>query len=323
PTCQARPSGAPGTRYTTNCTHLFCKKCCTQFQRDGASTCALQSHSIPRMFSAMTPATSQVPTADPTVPSLRAPDNSAVIPPATPSHNQNRPLRKEHYDRREQAEIQQQILINRRTEAKAAEALSNLTVSILFWKNAGCKPAVIQVPCHTFPHFSLSKCSTAVQRILGINEDPDQLLETFDIEQAAWVLQDHSVSRTLSERISAPKVLYRLPESLEGPSWDDCQNMQEEVDRLVEIAASSGHANWPLKYVTAMADGFNKMSTMKGSLPCRFEASFNANFPKQTYNDNFQAWNAASREVKERYVQAGYSDAGLWKNFRKEVQASF
>jgi hypothetical protein len=91
------------------------------------------------------------------------------------------------------------------------------------------------------------------------------------------------------------------------------------------VASSSGHGKWPLKYVQSMSEGFRKMSTMKGTLHHRFGSSFNTAFPgsNATYHDNEDIWNNAPKHLKDKYIRAGFTDAGLWKDFRKEVKAGF
>lgn len=64
------------------------------------------------------------------------------------------------------------------------------------------------------------------------------------------------------------------------------------------------------------------MSSATSTRRQQFEVSFNAPFPpKATYHDNINIWNAAPQELKDEYIHTGYSDAGLWKNFRREVMA--
>lgn len=97
-----------------------------------------------------------------------------------------------------------------------------------------------------------------------------------------------------------------------------------DVDPALEPA--SRHAHWPLKYVKAMASGFEKMASLKtGKLEDHFAVAFGdlAKFSKPTWNLHSRAWEAASEDLKEQYVEAGYSKNGLWKNFTKEVASSF
>ncbi|KAF8179209.1 hypothetical protein BJ912DRAFT_1062875 [Pholiota molesta] len=97
-----------------------------------------------------------------------------------------------------------------------------------------------------------------------------------------------------------------------------------EAQHQVSLAAapSSAHARWPLKYVVAMAAGFHTMASAPGTRRDQFEAAFGLPFPPTaTYHDNVKVWNAAHQELKEKYMRAGYSDAGLWKHFRREVMA--
>lgn len=95
----------------------------------------------------------------------------------------------------------------------------------------------------------------------------------------------------------------------------------EDEDVLAE-KASSGHAAWPLKYVASMAEGFQQMSTMTGSIRSRFESAFGSKYPgsKATWNTHSSIWEAATKEQKRRYIDAGFSKEGLWKSFRHEVE---
>ncbi len=77
--------------------------------------------------------------------------------------------------------------------------------------------------------------------------------------------------------------------------------------------------------VVPMSEGFKRMATMKGTLASNFEASFNLRFPgsKTTFHENKAVWDAASKELRKEYIRAGYTNRGLWKDFRKEVQSQY
>lgn len=102
-------------------------------------------------------------------------------------------------------------------------------------------------------------------------------------------------------------------------------NSESEDEEIQVLQASSKHASWPLKYVKAMADGFSKMNTMStGTLADHFSGAFeSSHWQKVTWNTHSNIWNAASDELKEKYVEAGFSNAGLWKNFSKDVRAMY
>ncbi|KAF8186275.1 hypothetical protein BJ912DRAFT_852357, partial [Pholiota molesta] len=326
PICGGPPPVHPAIRPASDCTHQFCKKCCQRFQRDGASACMMPSHRIVPTSASAQPASQSHSAPDPTLPSSTidgAIATASGIRLINGSQDFSRPLRLEHYERRANAEIEQQTTVNRATEIKEAETLAKSTVAILYWKELNEARTSIQIACTTFPHFTLARCTPAVKGILGVLDDPDMLLETFDPEQGAWVLQDSSVSRTLS--VGYPKLLYRLPR---GSSWADSTVKTEDGmsnPAAAAVASSSGHGKWPLKYVQSMSEGFRKMSTMKGTLHHRFGSSFNTAFPgsNATYHDNEDIWNNAPKHLKDKYIRAGFTDAGLWKDFRKEVKAGF
>lgn len=134
PICRGPPPVHPGIRVASDCTHQFCKKCCQQFQQDGASECAMKTHSISLTRN---PSLSQSTGPDLTLPAVADSTGIATatgVRLVTGSQDYIRPLRKEHYEARANAEIQQQIVVNRQTETKVAEAISKSTIDILYWK---------------------------------------------------------------------------------------------------------------------------------------------------------------------------------------------
>ncbi len=44
---------------------------------------------------------------------------------------------------------------------------------------------------------------------------------------------------------------------------------------------------------------------------------------KTTFHKNKAVWDAASKELKKKYIRAGYTNRGLWKDFRKEIQSQY
>jgi hypothetical protein len=124
-----------------------------------------------------------------------------------------------------------------------------------------------------------------------------------------------------SKRQKAP--LPRIEASNETPPIQTRDAPETQHQASLAAAPSSAHARWPLKYVVAMAAGFHTMASAPGTQRRKqFEAAFRLPFPPTaTYHDNVKIWNAAHQELKEKYMRAGYSDAGLWKHFRREVMA--
>lgn len=107
------------------------------------------------------------------------------------------------------------------------------------------------------------------------------------------------------------------------PSVDFTAGFDLEVDDdVLGVRASSGHAAWPLKYVKSMAEGFRLMDTMEGELRSRFTAAFGMNFPgsKATFHTHANIWEAATEKQRDQYIKAGFTNQGLWKNFRHDVQ---
>ncbi|KAJ7584186.1 hypothetical protein C8J56DRAFT_893780 [Mycena floridula] len=93
-------------------------------------------------------------------------------------------------------------------------------------------------------------------------------------------------------------------------------------DEAVEIVeASSNHGPRPLKHVTDMAAGFEAMDSAKGNNASKFLAAFPMvrKFPKTRYHDLRKTWNIAPAELKERFIKAGRTKHGLWKEFLKLV----
>jgi len=108
-------------------------------------------------------------------------------------------------------------------------------------------------------------------------------------------------------------------EAIELPSGSE-----DETIRATQ--ASSLHASWPLKYVRPMAEGFAKMGTMgSGTLPERFRSSFGLMFPssKATWSTHSNIWNAATAQQKQEFIEAGYTEDGLWKTFAQDVREKY
>jgi hypothetical protein len=127
----------PAIRPASDCTHQFCKKCCQRFQRDGASACMMPSHRIVPTSASAQPASQSHSAPDPTLPPSTidgAIATASGICLVNSSQDFSRPLRLEHYERRANAEIEQQTTVNRATEIKEAETLAKSTVAILYWK---------------------------------------------------------------------------------------------------------------------------------------------------------------------------------------------
>jgi len=116
PICRSNPSKEP-VRNCKTCTHKFCKKCCVRFQKDGAAQCAHPSHDLD---------------------SKDAPGSSADVanPEANTSteYNVKRPLRKDHYEAKENAQKKWETQSNRLILKRVAEDSLRSTVRLIFWK---------------------------------------------------------------------------------------------------------------------------------------------------------------------------------------------
>jgi len=123
----------------------------------------------------------------------------------------------------------------------------------------------------------------------------------------------HSSTQTKPEK---PRIV-----ELTVPSGSDSE---DESTRATQ--ASSLHALWPLKYVKPMAEGFARMETMgTGTLAERFRSSFGLSFPssKATWSTHSNIWNAASLWQRQEFIDAGYTEHGLWKTFARDVRERF
>jgi hypothetical protein len=108
---------------------------------------------------------------------------------------------------------------------------------------------------------------------------------------------------------------------IELPSGSD-----SEDESIRAAQASSLHASWPLKYVRPMAEGFAKMETMgTGTLAERFRSSFGLSFPssKATWSTHSNIWNAATSWQRREFIDAGYTEHGLWKTFARDVRERY
>ena len=101
-------------------------------------------------------------------------------------------------------------------------------------------------------------------------------------------------------------------------------DLEDESIRATQ--ASSLHVSWPLKYVRPMAEGFAKMETMStGTLPQRFRSSFGLSFPlsKATWSTHSNIWNTAASWQRREFIDAGYTEHGLWKTFAWGVRERY
>lgn len=105
----------------------------------------------------------------------------------------------------------------------------------------------------------------------------------------------------------------------------DPNNEDSQDDKgLLATMSNSNHASWPLRYVSPMSEGFEKMSTMNGKLEDRFLAAFGLPFPaKATYHLHKAVWDQAPQTLRRKYIRAKCTKGGLWKAFKVEVRALF
>lgn len=127
-----------------------------------------------------------------------------------------------------------------------------------------------------------------------------------------------------------PVLKTRRKESDEDSSGSELDREPETncaSDNLVDVIASNGmpepatkKAPWPFKYVNAMAEGFDAMDSMPGTIPQRFGAAFLGIAWKRTcWNRHFKFWKHATEDERARYINAGKSAGGQWRAFINEV----
>jgi len=119
PICRSHPSKDP-VRNCKSCTHLFCKKCCVQFQKDGATQCAHPAHH--------SDAKGSEEMGSDAAPSGKADDFSSA------EYNIKRPLRKDHYEARENARQKWEVKANHLIQKRVAEDSLRSNVKLIYWK---------------------------------------------------------------------------------------------------------------------------------------------------------------------------------------------
>lgn len=139
---------------------------------------------------------------------------------------------------------------------------------------------------------------------------------------AQLILKSKTVRLAKMKRAAAHSSI-RTKKIVELPSESGSDSEDESI-RATQ--ASSLHASWPLKYVRPMAEGFAKMETMStGTLPQRFRSSFGLSFPssKATWSTHSNIWNAAASWQRREFIDAGYTEHGLWKTFARDVRERY
>ncbi|EDR08977.1 uncharacterized protein LACBIDRAFT_326626 [Laccaria bicolor S238N-H82] len=304
PICRSQPAKEP-VRNCVTCAFEFCKKCCPAYQSAIGRLCAQHPPPVTLGVGA-TPSHAELSLDTPT-----AAGNDEA--------NLNRPLRQEHYDAQDRTQKDWETWKNQLTQQKIAVDALKRTVTILYWKNDQ-EPEAFTVPCPCFPVFDLKSCVAVLREEMGVPDD-GRLIETFDPEQGRWASHGPSTPRDIG---SLPCLLYCACGVKSGTDMELKDTNSEDEDVLAE-KASSGHAAWPLKYVASMAEGFKQMSTMMGPIHSRFESAFGSKYPgsKATWNTHSSIWEAATKDQKKRYIEAGFSKEGLWKSFRHEVEDAY
>ncbi|KAA1478102.1 hypothetical protein DENSPDRAFT_854753 [Dentipellis sp. KUC8613] len=134
-------------------------------------------------------------------------------------------------------------------------------------------------------------------------------------------------SSSLPPSPPSPSLLQRSSSMTSQSSLDQSTSQSSPVESLtpemitgLRAEAASGMASWPLKYVCSMADGFSQMLLLCGSQQQKFSKVFPGHiFKPTTFKQNYRIWKQAPDSLKDRYVEAGLTDDGLWSRFHKEA----
>lgn len=126
---------------------------------------------------------------------------------------------------------------------------------------------------------------------------------------------------------SSPSSPLPLPATLRDAARESSLATLGETFNVELARAGRGKSKWPLYYVADMAAGFaavkHLQDTKSLSLSDAFQATFQCDFKKTTWNDNYRIWEA-SRAVpgeRERWIALGSADEGRWSEFAKKWRA--
>ena len=127
------PPVLDAVRFAKDCSNQYCKKCCLSYQRSGRKICSMASHNL---TTAVAPKIHGISSNAPTVAGV-TPEGIATATGirlvASSGSSSHQVLRKEHYDAREKADRNYQLMSNKLIEKKAAEDVFRTTIKLLYW----------------------------------------------------------------------------------------------------------------------------------------------------------------------------------------------
>jgi hypothetical protein len=107
-------------------------------------------------------------------------------------------------------------------------------------------------------------------------------------------------------------------DSSKKPSSESDWEEEEPNDNDNQLAPATKMAPWPLRYFQEMAEGFDEMQNMLGTLSQRFELAFPmAPYKKATWNKHWQLFKLAMKEELTTYLKPD----SLWRKFTVAVHA--
>ncbi|KAA1469594.1 hypothetical protein DENSPDRAFT_848996 [Dentipellis sp. KUC8613] len=273
-------------------------------------------------------------------------------------YDSSKPLRPEHYHARQTAREELEARTRRVAQRKAHEEEAKHSVRLLFWNEDGKDPKMYRVPVpkEIWPTFSLKLCSPAVRSALGITEAT--LIETFEPTQRCWCVHDVEVSRNIELETSTllyrtrPETSSQAPcqHFIHSPSPPDHTSSNELTSIIIAAAIAPVAPTFIVNNFAVISRSINitavsyrvaysrddcwtacrgcewngilatKMLSLCGSQQQKFSKVFPGHvFKPTTFKQNYRIWKQAPDSLKDRYVEAGLTNDGLWSRFRKEA----
>ncbi|KAI0309788.1 hypothetical protein OF83DRAFT_23070 [Amylostereum chailletii] len=113
--------------------------------------------------------------------SLPSPNN----PLSNGGYHRDRPLRKEHWQMRENAIQEFQSSTSILAECEARAKAHKESINILYFRKDDVEPQSFSIVCKFFPHFCMDDCSPAIRKRLDI-EPSDSLFEMYEYRGGQW-----------------------------------------------------------------------------------------------------------------------------------------
>ncbi|KAF9538563.1 hypothetical protein CPC08DRAFT_717549 [Agrocybe pediades] len=157
---------------------------------------------------------------------------SQALAPTATLYNAKRPMDDAHYQAREAKHKAWEQRATQLTESRAKTELLKTTIDIVYWRNATDIPDFLTIPCPSFPTFSLSECSSTTRSMLGIEDDFNKFIPTFDPNRERWVNHTAMTPRDISLH---RMLLYRAPTI----RCDSAPDMQTAIDEVMALHTKS------------------------------------------------------------------------------------